>query len=165
MRTQKPLDGVGWLGGANNRRVVHEGAKAMSGDSAVDAGQTHSDEPTTKTERDDMLKRRGKHTGRLLYGPKTMMGRLIREVEAGERHLQSLKDDAGDMLCDLEDQVKRLTAEAAEHHLNLEDVCLQVNARNADVDRLEAERGCPSCAHCHLKRGGHLDAIPPTATE
>ena len=26
-----------------------------------------------------------------------------------------------------------------------------------DVDRLEAERGCPSCAHCHLKRGGHLD--------
>ena len=27
----------------------------------------------------------------------------------------------------------------------------------ADVKRLEAERGCPSCAHCQLKRGGHLD--------
>lgn len=38
-------------------------------------------EPTTKEERDDMLKRRGKHTDRLLYGPKTMMGRLIADVE------------------------------------------------------------------------------------
>lgn len=37
--------------------------------------------------------------------------RLIADVEAGERHLQSLKDDAGDMMCDLEDQVKRLEAE------------------------------------------------------
>ena len=38
-------------------------------------------EPTTKAERETWLKRLGKHTDRLLYGPQTMMGRLIDDVE------------------------------------------------------------------------------------
>ena len=52
MRTQKPLESTGWLGGANNRLVVHEGAKAMKDlDSDVDDKQmTHSDEPTTEAD-------------------------------------------------------------------------------------------------------------------
>ena len=72
-------------------------------------------EPTTKAEREDTLKRRGKHTSRLLYGPRTMMGRLIGQVEALEKlwkdRMQRLKDDSGDIICDLEDQVKELEAE------------------------------------------------------
>ena len=58
----------------------------------VDAVQmTHSDEPTTVEERDDLLKRRGKHTGRLLYGPKTMMGRLIADVKRLEAEVKRLE--------------------------------------------------------------------------
>ena len=49
-------------------------------------------EPTTKAERDELLKRRGKHTDRLLYGPQTMMGRLARDVERLEAEVERRRE-------------------------------------------------------------------------
>ena len=90
------------------------------------------------------------------------------EVEAGERHLQSLKDDSGDIICDLEGQVEVLEENARfmrdDYSLFgargcrlcvYEDGVFQRSCRlHQEIARLEAERGCPSCAHCQLKRGG-----------
>ena len=49
-------------------------------------------EPTTKAEREMWLKRLGKHTDRLLYGPQTMMGRLIDDVERLEAEVKRLDE-------------------------------------------------------------------------
>ena len=49
-------------------------------------------EPTTKAERETWLKRLGKHTDRLLYGPQTMMGRLIDDVERLEAEVKRLDE-------------------------------------------------------------------------
>lgn len=86
--------------------------------------------------------------------------RLIADVKAGERHLQSLKDDSGDIICDLEDQVKRLDRQLGDELAADSVLCPHapnhiLEAKCKELED-EAERGCPSCAHCQLKRGGHL---------
>ena len=138
-----------------------------------DAGQmTNSDEPTDTEEREEWSgtdwclawnsEPPGEDVSHECYKAQPnecaneVIDRLCADVKAGERHLQSLKDDAGDMLCDLEDQVKRLEAELHDSAKNVLSLSASLGKKIERVSELEAERGCPSCAHCQLKRGGHL---------
>lgn len=73
-----------------------------------------SAEPTTKAERAELLKRRGKHTGRLLYGPKTMMGRLCADVKRLDTESRAFAEDVLSLSASLGKKIERVSELEAE---------------------------------------------------